>query len=503
MSTRHLIRALLLLLAAPLLGCTALTGGHDTRLVQRLDEILERESATGATVHARVIELPKGRELYARNARLPAMPASNMKLFSSAAGFDLLGTDHVFRTYLAYDGRNLWIIGTGDPGLGDNRIARLSNGTTTTVLDAWAAALQQRGISRIEGDLVYYDEAFETRTVHPTWPADDLQYWYGAAVAGLNFNDNCVDVTVFPSTDGAPAGYRVVPPVEGVTIVNQCTSGDKRPPTIDKIPYADVYVLGGGCTKETTLRSKPVNDPPAFLADALRTRLKAAGITIAGTIRGESIPLGGSVPPPAAQVVATHETSMRDVLTCINTNSQNMFAEALHKAAGAEFARRHGRSEAGSWSNGREAVEALLQREHIDATGMNVIDGSGLSRENRVTAQAVTELLRYLYGRSDADFFRASMATPGSESSLGRRLTDLDGRMWVKTGYVGGTRALSGYLHTKHDRWLAFSIIYNRIPGRVGPFEKLQDEAVRLIAEWPEIPAQKEVAQEGLVGGGP
>jgi D-alanyl-D-alanine carboxypeptidase/D-alanyl-D-alanine-endopeptidase (penicillin-binding protein 4) len=482
----HRLRLLLAAAILPLGACSAVRG-PDPRLAERLEPIVTRLDSTGATAHVRVIELPSGRELYARAATEPVVPASNMKLFSSAAALDLLGADHVFRTYLAFDGRDLWIIGTGDPGLGDPRIEKAKGRTVMSVLDDWAAALAARGIREIPGDLVYYDQAFELKQIHPRWEDDDALYWYGAPVGGLNFNDNCIDVTVYPAEPGAPARYEILPPISSVTIVNQCITGEAKPPTIEKMPHADVFVLGGGCTKRTTLRSKPVTDPGAFLAEALRHRLAAAGIAIAGDSRGAGEPLGGTIPPPAEMTIAVHETAMPDVLRRVNTNSQNMFAEALFKAAGAADAAKAGRREPGSWDNGRRAVEAFLDRRRIDRRGMEIVDGSGLSRHNRVTALAVTQLLHRMWHHEDGEVYRLSLDTPDDDGSLGKRLRGLENRVFAKTGYVGGTRALSGYVHTDSGKCLAFSIIYNRIPGRVGPYEALQDEAVRTLATWPAL----------------
>ncbi|MBI4578174.1 MAG: D-alanyl-D-alanine carboxypeptidase/D-alanyl-D-alanine-endopeptidase [Planctomycetes bacterium] len=472
----------------------ALAGGcgHDWRLATRLDPVLDRLAAQGAVVHARVLELPSRRELYARNADRACTPASNLKLVVSAAGLDLFGPRHTFKTYLAMDGDDLWIVGTGDPGPGDGRLARAKNATPLTMLETWAAVLKQRGIARIAGDLVYYDLALEDEQTHPTWRGF-LLHWYAAPVAGLNFNDNCVDITVEPSEEGQPARYEVMPPAREIQVINECTTAKEGSASIVKLPGGNIYKLKGRCHEKIELISKPVDDPGAFFADALRVQLEAQGITVAGRIRRSETRLGGCLPPPADKSVATYETPIVDVLSRINKNSQNLFAECLCKMTGREWKARHGRDVPGSWANGSEAIRAFVRRCGIDDRSLVVADGSGLSVDNRVTARLLTDLLAEMASRPNAEVYRASLSVAGVDGSLRNRMHDLTGHVFGKTGYIGGVSSMSGYIKTYGGTWLAVSIVYNGIPEHVGddedvaPFTKLQDEACRILVDWPAL----------------
>lgn len=481
---RRTLRLLLSVLPLLLAGCAGLQARREAPLAARLDAILTRLESTGATVSARVIALPEGRELYARDADVPYIPASNMKLPVSAAGLDMFGAGHAFPTWLVLDGADLWVIGSGDPGLGDPRLARRRGQAPTGVLDEWATALAERGVTEVAGSLYYYDGALDGQWLHPTWGVDAL-HWYGAPVSGLNFNDNCIDITVRPAAPGAPALYEVMPPVRGLTVLNECLTAAEHAPTIEKLPGGNIYRLGGTCARPEELKSKPVEDPGAFLCDALRTHLAARGIAVAGPTRRAAAPPGGRLPPPAEQVVAVHETSLRDILGRINTNSQNLFAEALCKLTGQAYAAREGRDRPGSWLDGGRAVHAFLRRCGIDDTQLVVADGSGLSDANRLTARLLTDLLAVMHARPDGAVFRDSLAKGGVNGTLEQRFAGLEGHVFAKTGYIEGVRALSGYVRTRGGRWLAFSILYNGIPGAVGPYEQLQDEAVRLLVALP------------------
>jgi D-alanyl-D-alanine carboxypeptidase/D-alanyl-D-alanine-endopeptidase (penicillin-binding protein 4) len=167
---------------------------------------------------------------------------------------------------------------------------------------------------------------------------------------------------------------------------------------------------------------------------------------------------------------------MPDVLWRINKSSQNLFADAMFKLMGS-----------GTWEGGSDAVHAFLKKAGIDDSQYKVVDGSGLARENRVTARLQTDLLAYMAKHPHADVYRNSMSAVGVDGTLRNRMSDLKGRVFAKTGYIGGVRALSGYVQKSDGKWLAFCIIYNGFKGSERPFEVLQDEAVHVLADLPTI----------------
>lgn len=486
--TRRLAPFLLfatMLLALP--GCSwgqrAESSTHHSELAEQIDTILHRLDDTGAIVSARFLEVPSGNVIYQTdNTDYPFKPASNMKLVISAAGLDHFGSGHTFKTYLALDGDDLWIIGTGDPATGDPVIAKQYGGTPTTILDDWAKALKDHGVTEIKGDLVYDGLALDGFDVHPTWNLSDLLHWYAAPVSGLAFNDNCVDITVTPGEDGEPADYSVMPPVENIKVINTTTSGgDEHAPAIVKLPGGNIYEISGPVTKEAGLKSKPVEDPGAFFADALRTNLKGHGIEVLGDIRAAEAHLDGRLIPAEDKVVAFHESKIEDILARINKPSQNLFAEMMCKALGRDFRLQHGKDEAGSWLNGKFAIKAFMKEAGINAHPLVVADGSGLSHNNRVTTKMISDLLLHMHSHPDADAFFDSLTIGGVDGTISKRFKDVAGKVRGKTGYISGVRALSGYIQTDAGPTVIFSIIYNEFSGSAKPYEKLQDEAVTLV----------------------
>ncbi len=464
-------------------GCAPVR--HDPALSKDLPPILHRLDDSGAIVSARVIELPTGRELYAENADQPFTPASNMKLVVSAAALDALGRDFTYDTYLVQSGDDLWIVGTGDPALGDVRLADRHKRDPYAVLDEWAGLLRQKGVTRIAGDLCYDESWFEMRQLHDDWSARSRTEWYACPVSGLNFNDNCIDVTVTPADPGAPVSYSIAPPTQVVSIVNNCVShGDGKPADIVRDSTRNVFTLTGRATKRTELQSKPVTHPGLFLADAFRLALQKHGIDVAGKLRPISVRRDARGAPRDGKILAVHRTPLADVLWRTNTHSQNLFAECLAKTVGGQWAASWWLHQPGSWDNARRAVPDRIRKLGVSTRGLKVADGSGLSHGNKVTARLLTELLKVMHSHSDGAMYRESLSKVGVEGTLRNRMSDLKGRVFAKTGYIGSVRTLSGYVQTREGRWLAFSFLYNRIPGSVQPFERLQDEAVGTLAEW-------------------
>ncbi len=477
---------LLCLTAVMLSGCSwgqSVEQAVEPGLAEKIDTVLHRLDDTGAIVSARFIELPSGREIYATdNADYPFKPASNMKLVISATALDHFGAGHTFKTYLAMDGEDLWLIGSGDPGTGDPVIAKDAGGNTTTILDQWAQALKDRGVTQIKGDLIYDDRAFDDFHLHVTWWPSDLLHWYAAPVAGLNFNDNCVDIIVTPAEEGQPADYTVMPPIADITVINNTISGgEEHKPAIVKHAGGNIYEISGSVTKEAKLKSKPVTNAGAFFADALKTNLKSHGIEVLGVIRRADGHLDGALIPDTDKTVAIHETRIENILARVNKPSQNLFAEAMCKATGADYQRAQDLDEPGSWHNGKIAIKAMFNEVGINTHPLVVADGSGLSHNNRVTAKLISDLLLHMHRHEDAVVFLNSLTIGGVDGTIRKRFTDVPGRVRGKTGYISGVRALSGYIDTDAGPTVIFSILYNGFTGSKKPYEELQDEAVMLV----------------------
>ncbi|MEM1108789.1 MAG: D-alanyl-D-alanine carboxypeptidase/D-alanyl-D-alanine-endopeptidase [Planctomycetota bacterium] len=495
-----------LLLLALILNTTASAEPSGLSDLQHdLQNALAQPAGGKSKVSAVVLDAHTGRTLYAnRRANDGFIPASNMKLLTSAVALDTYGPQAVLTTTLAIAGDDLVVIGTGDPAFGDPELAKRDGRTAMSVLDDWAAALREAGVVRVRGDVVVIDTVFDDELFHPTWSERNRRQWYGAPVAGVSFNNNCVDFTFAPTTPGNAAMLQTLPAAGGFTIDGTAETvgkDGKHAPVLDKRgePDADgrtVYLVRGKVRQQAGPFSKPVDDPRRFLGETLKAHLAIHGITVEGNIR-----LDTYVRPDVAQqarVMATYQTVMTDILGRVNQDSQNMMAEALAKLNGWAYDLRQGNiRDRGSWTGHYGAAIAFLKDLGIDSTAVIAADGSGLSRDNRVSAAVLAQLLDHMLREHEhSEHYLDSLAVSGVRGSLERRLKNLTGRVYAKTGTINGVSSLSGYVFAENGRIAAFSILHN---GSGPSFRRQQDRAVRALAQWLEVQPPAETTDPEII----
>ncbi len=474
--------ALALLPAERVLGAGG--AGGDARDPQRL---LANLPDPAVACSARIVDLDSGQALAAVGSTVPLLPASTAKVFVLAAAIDVLGPDFAFRTVLVRRGPDLVLIGDGDPALGDLKVAEARGVSQDAALGHWAQALLSQGVTTIAGDLVIDDSLFDGAFIHPDWEPGDVKKWFAAPVGALNYNGNCIDVTIEPAAEaGAPVRWETVPRTDLIEVVNRCKSGGKGTPLIDR-PQADFrFVISGRCPKRWPFPPVPVADPGLLAGGALRTALADHGIAIVGQIRRERVRTAGGQLPPECQVVGEWVTPLPLVLARAGKDSQNMFAECLLKRLGYEWSRRQGHADPqGTWATGRSAVEEFLVRAGADPNRVTLADGSGLSRSNRCSADDLVAVLAYMYRHPQRDLYCNSLSSAGSDGTLRKRLTGLPGQVYAKTGYLSGTRTLSGYAVTPQGRWRAFAVLFNGFKGGAAPYNTIHDEICRMLAADP------------------
>ncbi len=430
-----------------------------------------------------VIDLASGRTVFTESADKPLIPASNMKVFMLAAAIVELGPGFAFETVFATDGSNLAVIGDGDPAIGDEKLCRERGETITTVFERWADALIEYGTTAIPGDLIIDDSVFDDQRTHPSWEPSDLGKWYSAPVGGLNFNDNCVDISISPADKtGAPVLVSVQPENSLVKIINKCRSGSGEP-VLHHPQGTFEYIISKRCGKHWRFVSVPFPDPGLLLADSLRTVLEKKGVNVAGAIRRERVRLADGGLPATLAVIARHRTPIADVLKRAGKDSQNLFAECLLKRTGYAWAVRNGKiGPQGSWELGKEAVMATINRAGIDTLSLNVADGSGLSRDNRCTARQLARTIAWIHTQPGGQLFYDSLSIAGKDGSLRKRLTDLSGAVRGKTGTMHGIRTLSGYVDAGTAPKYAFAVMFNGYKGPSTPYRSVQDRICRILA---------------------
>lgn len=435
----------------------------------------QKQGVAAAGIDARPVD--GGAPLGGQRADETFPLASVTKLFTACAALETLGPGYEFVTRLwvlrGADGEAALVaVGGGDP----NVSGRDFNGNPCAVFERWADALREAGIRKITR--IDLDETrFGPDHIVDTWPKDQLNEWYCAPSGALSLNDNCVDVTVTPGKSaGEPAVVRISPDTAYVKIENKCTTtSDKsqhsvvfwRKPNSNTISVTGKFLAGAGAFTE----SVTIHDPARWFGAVLRETLARKGLDAKDAplnlLKAAFVPAFGDGQP------LVHVTPMADALRTMLQRSQNFYAEQILRTAAPA-----GASTQDSIAAARKALAAL----GITPEELAWIDGSGLSKGNRASAATVTKLLCAAGKRPWGELLRASLAVPGAEGTLSKRLAGLESTVRAKTGTISGVSNLAGYVDTKDGR-VAFAVLCSNLKEGSPPAMRLQDDVVRLLAK--------------------
>jgi serine-type D-Ala-D-Ala carboxypeptidase/endopeptidase (penicillin-binding protein 4) len=446
----------------------------------QMDDIFNDPSFSNANWGVIIQSLETGEYFYKRNEDKLFLPASSLKLFTTASGLILLGPDYRFTTSIYKQGYmdgsvlkgDIIVQGRGDPTIS----ARFYGGDMLRVYELWADSLLNLGIEEIDGNIIGDDSEFDDRGLGEGWAWDDESYWYSAQASAISFNDNCVDISVFVKQDKKNSKVLVHPDNKYVVITN-----DVKVVPRDSSTNIDVYrergtniITVSGTIKEnsdTVHTFCTVNNPTQFAMVSLKNVLERKGIKISG-----SPMVVDDLPRPIdykkAELLFTNtSTTLKEIIKVVNKNSQNFYAEQILKTIGLE-AEHYGTRE-----NGIEAEFDVFKDMGINTDGMMLADGSGLSRLNLVSPRHFISLLNYMFKSKYFVPFFNSLPIAGVDGTLGTRLknTRAEGKVRAKTGYLTTVRSLCGYAFTGDNEPVAFSIIANNFNVPVKLAENIQD----------------------------
>lgn len=441
-----------------------------------LDRLLLASSWRDAEWGVLVLSLDHGDTLYAINPDEPLAPASNVKLITTAAALQTLGPDYRFDTYLMTNGDvengvlhgDLILYGTGDPGISSRFHSRRDEAFHRLV-----DQLDSLGIREVRGDLVA-DASFLPGPQRPEgWDPRDLNDHFTAAVSALSFNENVVSVRIAPGDVGAPPRVQTIPDHAGMEILNLAETVPGSRPRVAMLrddPLEPVRVEGTiGAGVRDVWRQFTVSDPTVFTASVFRALLTDREIDVRGVTRTVSRPGRSDLPRLSApfagkrgvRVLARHSSNpLQSYLEVVNKQSHNLFAELVFRIVGRSV------TGVGSIDASARAVGATLANLGVDTTGMVLLDGSGLSAGNRVTAHTLVDVLERMSHSPSWGHYWASLPEAGRPRELGRMYrTAAAGNLRAKTGTIERVSALSGIVRAADGERLAFSILLNRAPS--------------------------------------
>jgi D-alanyl-D-alanine carboxypeptidase/D-alanyl-D-alanine-endopeptidase (penicillin-binding protein 4) len=477
-------------------GGGAWAADHHKDLGKRIDGILSRADVARGFWGVEIEELETGRVLYSRDADRLYTPASNTKLFTTAAALALIGPEYRVHTTVesatAPDkyGRlsgDLVLVGRGDPNLSGRTLPyNLKTERPLPPEQALAELADQvvaRGVKVIDGDIVADDSFFVYERYGEGWSQDDLVWEWGAAVSALAVNDNVVYVNILPAEHvGERAFVSVSPFAEYFHLENHVMTSPAgvwpRKIFVQRQPGSKHLEIWGNIPLNDTGAGEAVaiEDPAEFCARLLWELLAKHGVTMFGKTRArhtalsslDTITVNASVPPGGgvdtqgtthpAVVLAEHVSAPLAMdIRVINKVSQNLHAEILLRLLGRE------KGNGGSIAGGLEVLRSFLTRADLRPEEIAFYDGSGLSRENLATPRATVKLLRFAAQQSWAADYMGSLPVAGVDGTLAGRLKNLPAGATVqaKTGSLDHVNSLSGYLTTSKGERLVFSIMGN------------------------------------------
>jgi D-alanyl-D-alanine carboxypeptidase/D-alanyl-D-alanine-endopeptidase (penicillin-binding protein 4) len=464
-------------------------------LTQDINKILSDSRLTIGRAGVVVKSATTGEELYATDAGKLLTPASNTKLFTSAAAVETLGLDYRFPTTVLNDGRKVGSVLTGDlvlRGTGDPTMLAED-------YDALAAEVAAAGIKVVTGKLVADDTWFDGQRLGNDWSWDDESAYYAAPISALTASpDRDYDagsVIVSVAADGAGVKVSTTPETDYLKIVNKATVGSSTDVLIERQHGTRTVVITGtvaGPYQEWVA----VDDPTAYVSALFRKSLTKHGVKVLGpTVAGTA--------PSGANELAKHESmTLGELLVPFLKLSNNIHAEILTKAMGRKAANQ------GTWSAGLKVSTDFAKANGVQV--INMRDGSGLSRRDGFSPGSIVQLLSAVRGKPWFDTWYQSLPIAGNaERFVGGTLrsrmrnTPAANNVHAKTGSLTGVTALSGYVTSAEGEPLIFSIMLNQYLS--GSPKDIEDKIAVRLAQFSRTTATSDAAQlratdEGAAG---
>lgn len=447
---------------------------------QPIKNLLNAPDMQGASFSISVKEVNSGKTLYAYDSTRELIPASVLKLITTATALEILGEDYRFPTSIEYDGElkdgllrgNLYIRGSGDPTLGSfytaaDRSTYSPDGNE--FIPVWIAAIQEAGIRRITGSVIADESIFDTEGISSKWVSEDLGNYYAAGSYGLCVFDNMYRLYLKSGTVGTrPEIAESEPAISSLRFHSYLTAASVSEDSsyIKGSPFSVERYLYGVVPAEQERYTLwgDIPDPSLFLAEYLNGQLISAGIQVEGEPTCYRI-LAEEGRWPSAQrhtLITTYSPALRQIVRIANVSSHNLYADALLKTVGLRYTPKHGEI-LSSYEKGVRSLKSHWDEKGLNTSSLHMYDGCGLALADKLTTDFICELLIYMRTKSKvSDAFMASLAQAGVDGYVQNFLkgSALHGKAFLKSGGLRRVRGYAGYIQ-KGDTQYVVAVLAN------------------------------------------
>ncbi|MDX1651084.1 MAG: D-alanyl-D-alanine carboxypeptidase/D-alanyl-D-alanine-endopeptidase [Brumimicrobium sp.] len=450
--------------------CPGFTQSNKVQLA--IDSFVSSEGLENAAISFAAYDITNKTSIAEKNSTMALSPASVVKLFTTAAAFEVLGKDYkpVTRLYIDKNPDSLGVLrgdvfirGGGDPTLGSRFFYEREN--QDDFLDEWLKVLKHLGIKKITGRIIADGSAFGYEGAPDGWSWSDLGNYYGSGPSGCVIYDNMTYLHFSTSRElnGLTTLDSMTPKIEGYSLFNSVStySSSRDNAYIYGGPYSyDRFAVGNLPRNQSNFEVKAsIPDPEMLLAQEFHRRILQAGIEIHNPPTGmrSLLLLGNNKPEYSNQkeILSYKGKSVSDIAYWTNMRSVNLFAEQLLCLIGYE------KTTEGTTSKSSDFVNNYWSPRLNKA--MFQTDGSGLSRSNGFSADHFIKLLDYMHASGSFEAFKNTLPVAGQSGTLTSlcRGQAADGRMYAKSGTMKRIKSYAGYVESKSGKTIAFALIVN------------------------------------------
>lgn len=431
--------------------------GFQTAQASTINKAISDSGINKGAVAISVKDISTGKTVYQLNSKVPMNPASTQKILTYTASLDTLGKDYNFTTNLYTNNKNeLFLQLGGDPYFSSRDLRELVKSAKNKKI--------------IEPKAFYIDDyIMDSVEWGEGWQWDDELNILMPKFSSYNIDNNIMTVVIRPTQEGSPA--KIIPDVfYPLTFMNLVTTGKEDFVNVSRAEDIAPDVLKVEGTVRTQVNIKiPVKYPKRYFIFRLEDSIKEAKMEYYGQFKQAKTPIQNVY--LIDKIKHPIEKASEDVLK----NSNNFIAETVFKIAGAKFV-----NNTGSLKNSQSMLEDYLKRLGLKTDDIRIVDGSGVSKNNLVTADFMTDFLIAQTRRNDFDEYKKLLPTSG-EGTMTDRMLYFKDNIYAKTGTLSNISAITGYIKSKNGKTYAFDIMINDAKSSSSDKKMLEEYILRAV----------------------